>query len=142
MKASHGSDLVLLNHIRECIKRIREYTGERRETFERSRMVQDAVVRNLQTLAESTQRLGTTLKTTEPNLPREEIAGFRNVLTHAYLQIDPKMVWSVIEYDLPELSTAIERMTRRASNEEPWMASRIDDRFGRQTPSEQAAPFD
>ena len=104
-------------------------------------MVQDAVVRNLQTLAESTQRLGTELEATEPNLPWEEFAGFRNVLTHAYLQIDPEMVWSVIEYDLPELSTAIERMTRRVSNEEPWMASRIDDRFGRQTPSEQAAPF-
>jgi len=108
-----------LNHIRECIKRIREYTDERRETFERSPMVQDAVVRNLQTLAESTQRLGTALKATEPNLPWEEIAGFRNVLTHAYLQIDPEMVWSVVEFDLPELSTAIERMTRRASNEEP-----------------------
>ena len=119
MKANRESDLVLPNHIRECIERVREYTGERRETFERSRMVQDAVVRNLQPLGESTQRLGTALKATEPHVPWEEIAGFRNVLTHACLQVDPEMVWSVIEHDLPELTTAIERMTRRASNEEP-----------------------
>ena len=119
MKANRESDLVLLNHLRECIERVREYTGERRETFERSRMVQDAVVRNLQTLGESTQRLSTPLKATEPDIPWEEIAGFRNVLTHAYLQIDPEIVWSVVEHDLPELATAIERMTGRASNEEP-----------------------
>ena len=56
MKTNPESDLVLLNHVRECIERIREYTGNRRETFNRSRLVQDAVVRNLQTLAESTQR--------------------------------------------------------------------------------------
>ena len=119
MKANRGSDFVLLNHLRECIERIREYTGDRRETFERSHMVQDAVVRNLQTLAESTQRLSTPLKATEPNIPWEEIAGFRNVLTHAYLQIDPDMVWSVIEHALPEFTAAIERMTHRASGEEP-----------------------
>ena len=119
MKASRRSDFILLNHVRECIERIREYTGERRATFERSRMVQDAVVRNLQTLAESTQRLSTPLKATEPNIPWEEIAGFRNVLTHAYLQIDPHIVWSVIEHDLPELTAAIERMIHRASSEEP-----------------------
>lgn len=119
MKASRGSDLVLLNHIRECIDRIREYTDDRRETFEHSRLVQDAVVRNLQTLAESTQRLGTPLKATEPNIPWEEIAGFRNVLTHSYLEIDPEVVWSVIEHDLPEFVAAIERMIHRASNGEP-----------------------
>ena len=54
MKANRESDLVLLNHVRERIERVREYTGEWRETFEHSRMVQDAVVRNLQTLGEST----------------------------------------------------------------------------------------
>ena len=50
-------DAVLLTHIEECIERIRKYTGANRATFESSTMVQDAVVRNLQTLAESTQRL-------------------------------------------------------------------------------------
>ena len=119
MKTNRESDLVLLNHVRECIERVREYTGNRRETFNRSRLVQDAVVRNLQTLAESTQRLGAPLKGTEPNIPWEEIAGFRNVLTHAYLQIDTDVIWSVIEHDLPELAAAIERMAHRASNTEP-----------------------
>lgn len=63
------SDRVLLEHIRECIERILEYTGGNRDTFFASRMVQDAVVRNLQTLAESPQRLSDAIRTTEKDVP-------------------------------------------------------------------------
>ena len=43
--------------MRECLDRIHEYTGGDRARFEGSRLIQDAVIRNLQTLAESSQRL-------------------------------------------------------------------------------------
>ena len=114
MKPDSRSDRVLLEHILECIARIREYTGGKRATFDGSKMVQDAVVRNLQTLAESTQRLSESLRNTEPGVPWRAIAGFRNVLTHGYLDIDVEAVWSVIELDLPELASAVERMMREA----------------------------
>lgn len=47
MKPDQQSDRVLLEHIRDCIERIREYTGSNRDSFYTSRLVQDAVVRNL-----------------------------------------------------------------------------------------------
>lgn len=112
MKPDAQSDRVLLEHIRECIERIREYTGSRRDSFYGSRMVQDAVVRNLQTLSESTQRLSDAVKETERDVPWRAIAGFRNVLVHGYLQVDLDAVWSVVERDLPELARAIERIAR------------------------------
>ena len=37
-------------------------------------------------------------------MPWRTIAGFRNVLTHGYLDIDLEVVRSVIEQDLPELA--------------------------------------
>ena len=55
MKSSAAADRVLLLHIRDCLDRIAEYTGGKRATFFSSRLVQDAVVRNLPTLAESTE---------------------------------------------------------------------------------------
>ena len=73
-------------------------------------MVQDAVIRNLQTLTESSQRLSATIKATEPQVPRRELSGFRNVLVHAYLGIDIAAVWSVVEQDLPALASALDRM--------------------------------
>ena len=112
MKPGKEPDSVLLEHIHECIERIQEYTnGYEKASFYGSPLVQDAVIRNLQTLAESTQRLSESLKDAEAEIPWRAIAGFRNVLVHGYLGIDPEIVWSVVETDLPSLSPAIERMT-------------------------------
>lgn len=68
-------------------------------------MVQDAIVRNLQTLAESTQRLSDKTKQRKPEVDWRAIAGFRNVIVHDYLGVDLERVWHIIECDLPGLKT-------------------------------------
>lgn len=68
--------------MRECVNRINEYTLRERARFEASHLVQDAVIRNLQTLTESSQRLSADVKTTEPEVPWRELIGFRNVIVH------------------------------------------------------------
>ena len=115
MKIDVHTDLVLLEHIRDRISRIAEYTKGERATFHDSHLVQDAVVRNLHTIAESTQRLSKALRATEPGVPWRAIAGFRNVLVHDYFEIDLEVVWSVVERDLPKLAAAVDRMVRVAS---------------------------
>lgn len=115
MNPHPGSDAVLLAHIRECIRRIEEYTADGRTAFFDSHLVQDAVLRNLQTLAESSQRLSERVKTTEPGLPWPAIGGFRNVVAHGYLTLDLEAVWSVVERDLPRLAEAVERMLDRTA---------------------------
>lgn len=112
MNAGPEADRVLLAHMRDCLSRIAEYTNAERARFDSSRLVQDAVVRNLQTLAESSQRLSSEIKTTEPQIPWRELAGFRNVIVHGYLGIDLGAVWLVIEKDLPALTDAVSRMTQ------------------------------
>lgn len=100
--------------MRECIDRVREYTAGDRVRFETSRLVQDAVIRNLQTLTESSQRLSDSIKATEPQVPWRELAGFRNVIVHAYLGMDLGAVWLVVEQDLPPLVAALDRMVARS----------------------------
>lgn len=109
------SDSVLLAHVIVCIERIDEYTTGKREVFFGSRLVQDAVVRNLQVLAESTQRLSAPIKLTEPATPWSDISGFRNVLAHGYLALDLEVIWNVIENDLPSLNEAVMRMAERVA---------------------------
>lgn len=72
----------------------------------------------LQTLAESTQRISEELKATEPEVRWQQIAAFRNILTHEYVRIDREIIWTTIEEDLPPLEAAIERMVERATNAE------------------------
>ena len=102
---------MLLAHIRDCLDRILEYTNAERSRFDASRLVQDAVIRNLQTLAESSQRLSSEIKATEAHIPWRELAGFRNVIVHGYLGVDLGAVWLVVEQDLPALTDAVNRMT-------------------------------
>ena len=104
---------MLLAHMQDCLARIHEYSGGERARFDRSRLVQDAVIRNLQTLAESSQRLSTEIKLTEPAIPWRELSGFRNVIVHGYLGVDLGAVWLVVEQDLPGLSEALDRMAMR-----------------------------
>ena len=104
------SDRVLLLHMRDCLERILEYTQAERSRFDTSRLVQDAVIRNLQILAESSQRLSAEIKGREPLIPWRELAGFRNVIVHGYLGVDLGAVWLVVEQDLPALAAAVDRM--------------------------------
>ena len=69
MKSSPRSDEVLLRHMLECLDNIDADTGRDRARFFGSRMVRDAVLRNLQTLTESSQRLGDAIKAAEPAIP-------------------------------------------------------------------------
>ena len=106
-------DRLYLIHISECIERIGSYTADKdKQQFTDSTLLQDAVIRNLQTLAESTQRLSDEAKERTAEIDWLKIAGFRNVLVHDYLGIDVERVWNIIEKDLPTLEAAIEKMLR------------------------------
>jgi uncharacterized protein with HEPN domain len=118
VKPGADADRVLLVYMGECIERIREYTADGRLRFEASHLIQDAVIRNLQTLTESSQRLSDSIKATEPQVPWRELAGFRNVIVHGYLGIDLAAVWLVVAQDLPPLSAALARMIDRSGHQD------------------------
>jgi uncharacterized protein with HEPN domain len=103
-------DQVYVEHMLECIGRIERYVDDDRGRFMQSEIVQDAVVRNLQTLAESSQRLSDVAKRSQPGIDWRAIAGFRNVLVHDYLGLDLDTIWLVIEQDLPQLKDGLEAM--------------------------------
>jgi uncharacterized protein with HEPN domain len=100
-------DAVYLRHIRECIRRIHENVAAGKERFLSSHTLQDAVLRNLQTMSESTQRLSDVVKTAHPEIEWRRIAAFRNVLVHNYLGIDLEIVWEIICRDVPQLKQVV-----------------------------------
>ena len=104
-------DKLYLIHLTECIEHIESYTENMdKETFMNTNLVQDAVIRNLQVLAESTQRLSEQAKQTQPQIDWYRIAGFRNILVHDYLGIDMERIWNIIEREIPILKKAIREM--------------------------------
>jgi len=105
-------DVLYLEHIRECIERIEAYLADLDDgvDFFSDLKTQDAVLRNLQIMAESTQRLSSELKATQPDIAWSYIAGFRNVLVHDYLGVNVTTVWRIILNDLPILKRAVIEM--------------------------------
>jgi len=73
-----------VEHIIECIRRIAEDSVPGRNGVFASRTLQDAIVRNLQVLCESTQRIDEPHKKRHPEINWPSIAGMRNVLVHDY----------------------------------------------------------
>ena len=64
-------------------------------------------MRNLHTLAESTQRISTPLKDKYPQIDWRTISAFRNVVVHDYLGVSPERIWDIVEHDLPDLKQNI-----------------------------------
>lgn len=100
-------DRLYLLHISESLERIEEYVADGKEAFFADRKTQDAVLRNLQTLAESSQRLSEPLKAFHPEIDWRGIAGFRNILVHDYLGISLPRVWEIVQVFLPQLKVAV-----------------------------------
>jgi uncharacterized protein with HEPN domain len=100
-------DRVYLVHIAECIRKIEANTAAGRDAFFSSDTLQDAVLRNLQVMCESTQMLSIAYKQAHPALDWRRIADFRNRLVHDYLGVDLEIVWKVIAEDLPELKRTV-----------------------------------
>ena len=63
----------------------------------------DAVMNPLYRIVEDVAHLSDAVTNTAPEFPWKKVIGFRNFLAHGYAQIDRRLVWSIIEDELPNL---------------------------------------
>ena len=100
-------DAVYVQHILECIARIEQYTQAGRAEFMASTLIQDGVIRNLQTLGQSVGKISEPLKAAHPEVDWKSITGLRNVLVHDYLGVSAVRIWDIVERDLPDLKVNV-----------------------------------
>ena len=105
-----------LNYIRESIDLIEAYTRGGRMAFLRESIVQDAVLRRLETLADATSKLSDALKARHPEIPWRQVHGFRNIAAHAYERRDLTRVWEIVQDHLPALKADVEEELRGAAS--------------------------
>ena len=82
------------------------------DSFMDTSMIQDAVLRNLQIMGESTGRISVETRAKYPDIDRRGIVGFRNVIVHDYLGVTLTRVWELIELNLPALKIQVEAILR------------------------------
>ena len=87
------TQLMYLRHIRDALLAVHEYTTEGRTGFFASKMIQDAVLRNLEVIGEAVKGLDDDVTNRAQDIPWRRIAGMRDVLIHHYFGVDLQVVW-------------------------------------------------
>jgi len=102
---------ILLRHILLCIDRITEYVAGDETNYFHDAKTRDAVIRNLEIIGQAVKDAGVEqLAKSDPAIPWREIGDLRNVLAHQYLGVDPRLVWNIVENELPKLRKSVARL--------------------------------
>ena len=91
-------------------KILRYAEGTTRETLPAIPMRLDAVLYEIVVLGEAARRLSEEIRAAHPEVPCREIIGMRSIITHGYDQVDDDELWQVIERDLPDLMSKLEKI--------------------------------
>lgn len=104
-----------LAHLLEAIDRIADYTATMDEIgFLQSKLVQDAVIRNIEIIGEATrniERASPEYLSAHPYIPWSAMIAMRNRVAHGYMSIHLPLVWKTIRGDLPALRKAIGKLS-------------------------------
>lgn len=104
-------DKARLQHIYEAINEIESYTSNcKYEEFELNSMMQYATVKQLEIIGEAANHITDHFKRIYNEIQWREIVGLRNLLVHEYFGIDTKIIWDILESDIPKLKNEVEEI--------------------------------
>ena len=103
-------DLTRIRHMRDASKEILEFTiGSSQSSFAANRMLQLAVVKDLEIIGEAANNVSTECQEKYPYILWRAMVGMRNRLVHAYFGINLDVIWQTVQQDLPPLLNSLER---------------------------------
>ena len=102
---------LLLQDILESCARLESYlSGYDLARFSSDPKTQDAVIRQFEIIGEAVKKLPESLTAQEPEVPWRQIAGFRDILAHAYFAVELTIVWEAATRKAGELQAACRRL--------------------------------
>ena len=110
-------DAVFIRYILDSMDILGEYLkGKTYEEFEENRMLQDAVIRELEIIGEATKSLSQDFRDKYPDIPWRQMAGMRDKLIHGYFGIDLGAVWDTATEDVPSLKEKLQKILEKEEN--------------------------
>jgi len=86
--------------------------GLNQSAFEKSGLNYDASVRNLELIGEAATHIPAEVRKRHPFIPWRQIIATRNQLIHGYLGIDNDTLWSIIQDDIPDLISDLQKINQ------------------------------
>jgi uncharacterized protein with HEPN domain len=96
-------------------KVIRYTEGMNFENFVADERTFDAVIRNLQIIGEAVKNIPDDVRELNPEMEWRKIAGLRDILAHAYFQIEDEIIWDVVQNKVPSLLGVVSQLLESMS---------------------------
>ena len=103
---------VYLLHIRDSCEELIQCRGLREQGNVPASILFNAVCRNLEIIGEAARKIAPEFRDASPQVPWRQMNALRNVLIHNYEGADPRLVWGIVERDIPSLLAAVDRLLR------------------------------
>jgi uncharacterized protein with HEPN domain len=91
----------------DACRMLRAHLGGRREALEGDAMAQAAAQRWIEIIGEAASRLTPATREAHGGIPWSAMIGMRHILAHGYFDVDPDVIWNVIERDAVALEAAL-----------------------------------
>jgi uncharacterized protein with HEPN domain len=113
MKGDLG-DKVRIQHIYDAVIEIESYIQDASyDTFQSNLMMQRACINLLEIIGEAANHLSSWLKKVHNEIEWQEVVDLRNILIHEYFGIDTKIVWDIIQHDIPKMKIQIQEILKQ-----------------------------
>jgi hypothetical protein len=96
-------DRVRLLLIGDAIRAVEEYVAKGKGTFESQRVYRDAITMQLIEIGEEANHLSQDFREQHPDVPWNDIIGFRNYAIHNYPGLNMPDVWTAAAVHVPQL---------------------------------------
>ena len=100
--------------IEDIIQNIRDIEsfskGLTKDKFMKDKLRQNAIIRSLEIIGEAVKNVPDSFRDKYLNIPWKKMAGFRDILSHAYFGVEIERVWNILEKDLPNLKEEISKI--------------------------------
>lgn len=107
MRGSLG-DKVRLNHILDAIQELETYLIDvDYNSFINNSMMRFACIKQMEIIGEASNHISFEIKTKLSNISWDQIIGMRNIFVHEYFGIDSKIIWEILQNDIPDLKVKI-----------------------------------
>jgi len=99
---SDRDDKLLIEDILQAGEKIQRYTRNMScDEFLRDEKTKDAVARNFEIIGEAASNIPEHIKNRNTNVEWKRIIGLRNRIVHEYFGIDYRIVWAIIQNQMP-----------------------------------------
>jgi uncharacterized protein with HEPN domain len=101
------SDRERIQDIQEAILKIEKYSIQGKDSFFEDELIQGWILLQLQIIGEAARGISQQTQKKYGEVSWRDVIDFRNLLVHEYFRVDLKLVWKIIEQELPNFKQQI-----------------------------------